>query len=87
MSPSAAAQAVAALCVVIALVMLAGLLARRAWPGARPPPGPNALRLRASLAVDGRRRLHLIEAPGAAVLVLTGGASDVLLALPPDRPV
>jgi flagellar biogenesis protein FliO len=82
----AAAQAGAALCVVIALVLLTGLLARRTWPGARPPPEPTALRLRASLAVDGRRRLHLIEAPGAAVLVLTGGATDVLLVLPPDRP-
>ncbi len=85
MSLFAAAQAGAALCVVLALVLLTGFLARRAWPGARPPPEANALRLRATLALDARRRVHLIDAPGAAMLVLTGGATDVMLALPPDR--
>ena len=86
MSALAAAQAGAALCVTVALVLLAGLVARRRWPGARTPPEPGALRLRATLALDARRRVHLLEASGGAVLVLTGGANDTLLALPPTPP-
>ena len=83
MNAVAAAQAGAALTVVVALVLLIGLVARRAWPGARPPPEPGALCLRATLALDARRRIHLLDAQGGAVLVLTGGATDTILALPP----
>ncbi len=80
----AAAQAGAALCVVVALVLLAGRVARRRWPGAARPPEPGALRLRATLSLDARRRVHLLDAPGGAVLILTGGPNDALLTLPPD---
>jgi hypothetical protein len=71
--------------VVVALVLVAGMVARRRWPGAARPPEPGALRLRATLALDARRRLHLLDAPGGTVLVLTGGTNDALLALPPEH--
>jgi hypothetical protein len=71
-----------ALAAVVGLVLLAGAGARRAWPGAaRGQDG--ALRLRASLALDARRRLHLLETPGGLVLVLAGGAGDRMLVLTP----
>ncbi len=74
-------QAGLALAAVVGLVLLAGAGARRAWPGTARQDG--ALRVRASLALDGRRRLHLVESPGGQVLVLTGGAGDQMLVLPP----
>ena len=85
MSAAAAAQAGAALCVVVALVLLAGRVARRNWPGAAKPPEPGALRLRATLSLDARRRVHLLDTPGGAVLVLTGGTNDLAFAMPPER--
>jgi flagellar biogenesis protein FliO len=76
----AIAQASLALAAVVALALLAGLGARRVWPG--PARGQDgALRLRATLALDARRRLHLLDTPGGAVLVLTGGTADHMLML------
>ena len=66
-----------------AVLALAWLAARVARNGLRlPPQQQGALRLRATLALDARRRLHLVESEGATVLVLTGGATDCLLASP-----
>jgi hypothetical protein len=73
------AGAVAALGVVIVLILLAGRAARL-MPALRRADGGAAIRLRATLALDGRRRLHLVEADGHQALVLTGGGQDVLLA-------
>jgi hypothetical protein len=73
----------AALMSVIALVFLAGAAARRGGV-ARTAPDAGGLRLRARLALDARRRLHLVDTPGGAVLVLTGGGQDRILALPPE---
>jgi flagellar biogenesis protein FliO len=42
----------------------------------------NAPVLLGSLALDARRRLHLVEVQGARALVLTGGVSDILVCLP-----
>ena len=39
------------------------------------------LRITETLALDPRRRLHLLNCDGHAVLLLTGGPSDVMLPL------
>ena len=41
---------------------------------------------RGRLGLDNRRRLHLIRTEAGQVLVLTGGASDVMLPWPPPPP-
>jgi flagellar biogenesis protein FliO len=70
------AEAVAALVAVLAMIVLAGRVARLRTGQAG---GSPALRLRATLALDTRRRLHLVETDSGQVLVLTGGGSDRLL--------
>jgi len=76
-------QAGASLVAVLALVMLAGRAMR--LRGAAPGADPHALRLTASVALDSRRRLHMVQAPGGAVLLLTGGANDQMLPWPIAR--
>lgn len=72
--------ALAALIVVVALVLLlgrlahAGVLVRRAAGGRR-------IVLRESLALDNRRRLHLIACDGQEMLLLTGGGADCVVAV------
>jgi flagellar biogenesis protein FliO len=77
---------VAALSLAAVLLLIAALswLLRRA-PALLPatvPPGAG-LQLRATLRLDPRRRLHLVEAGGHQALVLTGGTSEVIVPLPP----
>jgi flagellar biogenesis protein FliO len=79
-------QAAASLVAVLAVVLLAGLAARRAWPGAVPAHDASALRLRATLALDARRRLHLVDTAQGAALVLTGGTADLIVLLPAVPP-
>jgi flagellar biogenesis protein FliO len=74
-------QAVASLVAVLALVLLAGYAARLRAP--THTADPHALQLAATLALDARRRLHLVHAPGGAALVLTGGLNDTQLPWPP----
>lgn len=76
-------QAGASLVAVLALVMLAGRAMRLRGPAAGAD--PLALRLTASVALDSRRRLHMVQAPGGAVLLLTGGANDQMLPWPAAR--
>jgi len=78
-----ALQAAASLIAVLALVLLAGRAMR--LRGLAPGADPHALRLTASVALDSRRRLHMVQAPGGAVLLLTGGATDQMLAWPIAR--
>jgi hypothetical protein len=85
MSLTALLQAVTALAAVLGLILLAGRAARSRGLGAAGD--PQALRLSATVALDARRRLHLVHAPGGAVLVLTGGANDAIVAWPPTAPV
>jgi hypothetical protein len=73
-----AAGAAAALAVVVLLVLLAGRGARM-LPVVKRAEGQAAVRLRGTLALDTRRRLHLVEADGRQALVLTGGGQDVLI--------
>ncbi len=75
-------QAGAALGTVLALVALAGMAARRFRPIPDGTSQNDALRIRATLALDARRRLHLLHTPAGPVLVLTGGAQDRLVVLP-----
>jgi hypothetical protein len=72
-----------ALAAVIALILAAArfLAVSGAFGGGRPA-GQGALLLRATVALDTRRRLHLLQADGASVLVLTGGPADHLVTLP-----
>jgi flagellar biogenesis protein FliO len=75
------AQALGALCVVLALVVLAGRAARlreHAAGGA-----PNALRVAATLALDPRRRLHLVQTETGQLLVLTGSTHETMMPWPP----
>jgi flagellar biogenesis protein FliO len=73
-------QAAAALVAVLELVLLAAWLARRHGV-ARPALEPTALRLRATLALDARRRLHLVDTAAGAALILTGGDRDQVVML------
>jgi flagellar biogenesis protein FliO len=73
-------QGGAALAVVLALILLAARLARRHGV-ARAALDPAALRLRATLALDARRRLHLVDIAGGAALILTGGDHDQVVLL------
>ncbi len=77
---------VAALSLAAVLLLIAAIawLLRRA-PGLLPAAAPQCavLHLRATLRLDPRRRLYLVEAEGHQALVLTGGASETIVPLPP----
>ncbi len=69
---------VPALAVVLGLVVLAGRIARAS--GLAPRLGaPGRVALVQGLALDARRRLHLVRCDGRHVLLLTGGAQDVVV--------
>jgi flagellar protein FliO/FliZ len=75
--------ATGALLLVLALVTLAARLIRMGgWrPNARPG---KLLALQESMALDTRRRLHLVQCGERQVLLLTGGAQDVVVGwIPP----
>jgi flagellar protein FliO/FliZ len=70
--------ALAALAVVLGLVWLASRAAR--WGGLAPrPTGGRRLELQDTLALDARRRLTLVRCDGRTVLLLTGGAQDLVV--------
>lgn len=72
--------ACAALVLVLGLVWLAQRAAR--WGGLAPARGPaqgNRISLIQGLALDPRRRLHLIRCDDREVLLLTGGGQDVVV--------
>jgi hypothetical protein len=73
-------QAGVSLAAVLGLVLLAARAAR--LRGLARGAAPHALRLAATLALDTRRRLHLIHTDGGDLLVLTGGANDNMLPWP-----
>ena len=70
--------AFAALVAVLGLIWLAGRVARFGGM-ARRPAGGGALAVQDVLALDTRRRLHLIKCNERHVLLLTGGAQDVVV--------
>ena len=70
--------AIAALVAVLGLILLAGRAARIGGIARRPASG-GALSVQDVLALDARRRLHLVVCDGRRVLLLTGGAQDVVI--------
>jgi flagellar biogenesis protein FliO len=70
---------------VLALILLAGKIARWRGLARRLGVSPSASRTRRlvladSLPLEGGRRLHLVEYDGERLLLLTGGSQDALLA-------
>ncbi len=82
--------AVAALVAVLGLIWLLARAVRGAgWvPGGPRPPGDTGpgLALAGSLALDPRRRVHLLRCGDRHVLVLTGGPQDLVLGWVPAAP-
>ncbi|TCZ53681.1 hypothetical protein EXY23_24335 [Roseicella aquatilis] len=78
-----------ALLAVLALVLAAARGARALGLG-RPVPGQGGgarrLALLESLALDPRRRLLLVRCDDRELLILTGGAQEVVQPLPPVPP-
>lgn len=71
-------SALAALLAVLALIWLASRGARLV--GFRPPPAKGRmLHVLDSIALDSRHRLHLVACKDRHVLLLTGGASDLVV--------
>ncbi|MEJ0016539.1 MAG: flagellar biosynthetic protein FliO [Acetobacteraceae bacterium] len=70
--------AAVALGAVLVLIWLAGRIARFGGM-ARRPAGGGTLAVQDVLALDARRRLHLVRCEGRRVLLLTGGAQDIVV--------
>jgi flagellar protein FliO/FliZ len=70
--------AVAALAVVLALIWLAGRMARFGGIAQRPVDG-RLLSVQDVIALDTRRRLYLVKCNDRRVLLLTGGAQDLVI--------
>jgi flagellar protein FliO/FliZ len=68
----------AALAAVLALIWLASRVARFGGM-ARRPAGGGTLAVQDVLALDARRHLHLVKCGDRRVLLLTGGAQDVVV--------
>ncbi len=79
--PATWITAAAALAGVVALILLAGRLARRAGLA---PEGSGRLRVEESITLDTRRRLVLVRCDGRALLLLTGGAQDQVVGWLPE---
>ena len=73
----------AALAVVLLLIVAAGRLIRLGSSTSRAK-GGQALLVQESVALDARRRLHLIRCGSRRVLLLTGGAQDLVVDWIPD---
>ncbi len=73
-------SAAPALALVLALVWLAGHAARRGWLRF-PRSSPQATRMGVveTIAIDTRRRLHLIRCDDRQVVLLTGGTQDMIV--------
>jgi flagellar protein FliO/FliZ len=77
-SATSVLTAIAALIAVVALIWLVGRMARFGGMARRPASG-GALAVQDVLALDARRRLHLVKCGDRRVLLLTGGAQDVVV--------
>ncbi len=76
-------SAAGALALVVGLIVLLRY-GTRFVAARRPRAGGTPLWLAGQLGLDNKRRLHLVQCGGAQVLLLTGGASDVMLPWPPS---
>ena len=70
--------AIGALIAVLALIWLAGRMARFGGMAQRPATG-RLLTVQDVIALDTRRRLYLIKCQDRRVLLLTGGAQDIVV--------
>ena len=77
-TPVSILSAIAALAAVLALIWLAGRAARFGGLANRPATG-RSLVVQDVIALDTRRRLHLVKCEGRRVLLLTGGGQDVVV--------
>ncbi len=66
----------------LGVLLMIGIAARLARAGGWMPrhQAGKRLTLRESLALDPRRRLHLVQCGDRQVLLLTGGSTDVVVA-------
>lgn len=76
-------MALGALALVLALVMLAQRAAR--WGGLAPR-GTGRLAIVEAIALDPRRRLCLVRCDGRHLLLVTGGAQDVVVGWLGEQP-
>jgi flagellar protein FliO/FliZ len=71
--------ALAALAAVIALIWLAGRAARFAGFARRPSESGRLLSVQDVIALDARRRLHVVRCADRHVVLLTGPAQDLVV--------
>ncbi|MGH3184580.1 MAG: hypothetical protein ACRDOE_22115 [Streptosporangiaceae bacterium] len=87
-SPTTVVTAVAALIVVLALIWIAGRMARLTGLATRPSHAGRILMIQDSIAIDSRRRLSLVRCADRQVLILTGAGQDLVVgwvnAVPPE---
>ncbi len=76
--------AILALIAVLALIWAASRVAKFGGIGPRRAAG-RLLLVEEAIALDQRRRLHLVNCEGRRVLLLTGGGQDVVVGWLPDR--
>jgi hypothetical protein len=69
---------VAALAGIVGVILLIGRVLRHTSLG-RPKSSARLLILKDTIALDQRRRLHLVQHGDRAVLLLTGGETDVVV--------
>jgi flagellar protein FliO/FliZ len=85
MEPQTIGTAIAALAGVLVLIMLlARGLRRLGYVPAASGGAAKRLAVEEALPIDGRRRLLLLRCDGRPMLLLTGGAQDVLVPLPAE---
>ncbi len=68
---------------ILAIMVAASRLLPFGWQRSQPRPG-RTLALRESIALDPRRRIHLVECGQKRVLLLTGGEQDLVIGWMPD---
>ena len=84
-NPTNLLTGLAALAAVLALVLLAGRVARLGGWNRRASSSGRRLRLEETLALDARRRVQLVRCDGRTLLLMTGGSTDLVLGWLPER--
>ena len=79
--PATWLTAAATLAGVVALILLAGRLARRTGLA---PQGSRRLQVEETIALDARRRLVLVRCDGRGLLLMTGGGQDQVVGWLPE---
>ncbi len=81
--PTPPLAAVAALCVVVALILVASRAARLLGVATRARTG-RRMALAETIPLDPRRRLHLVTVDGRTVMLLTGPDSSAVVGWLPE---